>query len=297
MNPLLSREPLVTRESVQDALLKEKFAGLSRDDVFRKMRSLQVERRQEERRHQQVRAYLAALERLIAIYDDKSEFSSDASVLVSTLRKAIKKAEPTGPGEGSARTRFLAAQWFDVRGLGAGDQDMAEFGAELIAEGVIRLPFEDTVFVTRLVSDKNSATVAELFEQREKAIGIVARLAVPDQGRPVLWVTQEQDTPHNQRNQIFYTLAALSSQATEVQRRTFRDASVARPDAPAGDAYHAVTVKTTRHDAPLTGTHASPRLHWRRGHIRRLAPERTTWVRPTLVGYEDRGTIIHDYVA
>jgi hypothetical protein len=32
------------------------------------------------------------------------------------------------------------------------------------------------------------------------------------------------------------------------------------------------------------GTHASPRLHWRRGHVRRLANGKITNVRPTLVG-------------
>ena len=32
------------------------------------------------------------------------------------------------------------------------------------------------------------------------------------------------------------------------------------------------------------GTHASPRLHWRRGHVRRLASGKITNVRPTLVG-------------
>lgn len=34
-----------------------------------------------------------------------------------------------------------------------------------------------------------------------------------------------------------------------------------------------------------TGTGATRRMHWRRGHIRRLA-DRTTWVRPALIGKE-----------
>lgn len=41
--------------------------------------------------------------------------------------------------------------------------------------------------------------------------------------------------------------------------------------------------------------HASPRLHWRRGHIRRLAAGRMTIVRPCLVGDPQLGTISHDY--
>lgn len=34
-----------------------------------------------------------------------------------------------------------------------------------------------------------------------------------------------------------------------------------------------------------TGTGTTKRMHWRRGHIRRL-PDRTTWVRPALIGKE-----------
>lgn len=47
--------------------------------------------------------------------------------------------------------------------------------------------------------------------------------------------------------------------------------------------------------ARLGGTHASPRLHMRRGHVRRLSEERTTFVRPHLVGRMDRGVITHEY--
>ena len=40
--------------------------------------------------------------------------------------------------------------------------------------------------------------------------------------------------------------------------------------------------------------HNSPRFHMRRGHIRRL-PERTTWVRPCVVGCIANGVIHHTY--
>lgn len=43
------------------------------------------------------------------------------------------------------------------------------------------------------------------------------------------------------------------------------------------------------------GTHASPRLHWRRGHIRHLRSGRKVPVRPTLVGLAERGFIDKDY--
>ena len=49
--------------------------------------------------------------------------------------------------------------------------------------------------------------------------------------------------------------------------------------------------------APLQiiGTHASPRLHWRRGHRRHLPDGKATWVRACLVGDPFAGTVSHDY--
>lgn len=43
------------------------------------------------------------------------------------------------------------------------------------------------------------------------------------------------------------------------------------------------------------GTHASPRLHDRRGHLRRLKSGKNVWVRSCKVGKAELGTIFHDY--
>jgi hypothetical protein len=43
------------------------------------------------------------------------------------------------------------------------------------------------------------------------------------------------------------------------------------------------------------GTHASPRMHLRRGHLRRL-PSKVIWVRPTMVGASsESGFVVKDY--
>jgi hypothetical protein len=47
---------------------------------------------------------------------------------------------------------------------------------------------------------------------------------------------------------------------------------------------------------PLGGTHASPREHDRRGHLRRLPGEKTTWVRSCKVGKPDAGRVMKDYI-
>lgn len=43
------------------------------------------------------------------------------------------------------------------------------------------------------------------------------------------------------------------------------------------------------------GTHASPRLHDRRGHIRRLQTGKNVWVKQCKVGDASIGTVFHDY--
>jgi hypothetical protein len=44
-----------------------------------------------------------------------------------------------------------------------------------------------------------------------------------------------------------------------------------------------------------TGTHASPRQHWRRGHWRQYSSGKTVFINPMLVGDEKNGKIIKDY--
>lgn len=43
------------------------------------------------------------------------------------------------------------------------------------------------------------------------------------------------------------------------------------------------------------GTHASPRLHWRRGHVRTLPTGSKVGVKPHLVGLAERGFVSKDY--
>ena len=43
------------------------------------------------------------------------------------------------------------------------------------------------------------------------------------------------------------------------------------------------------------GSHASPRMHNRRGHVRHLPSGQTTWVRNAIIGKPSRGRVIKDY--
>lgn len=49
-------------------------------------------------------------------------------------------------------------------------------------------------------------------------------------------------------------------------------------------------------EVPVGGTHASPRMHLRRGHPRRLATGKVTWVRNAIVGNPSIGVVDKTYV-
>lgn len=51
----------------------------------------------------------------------------------------------------------------------------------------------------------------------------------------------------------------------------------------------------TQEKSVSSGTHASPRLHFRRGHIRKFPDGKRFWVRATLVGDKSKGFLYKDY--
>jgi len=62
--------------------------------------------------------------------------------------------------------------------------------------------------------------------------------------------------------------------------------------------FRLITVDGRKSESSSTphGTHASPRLHWRRGHWRTMKKSgKKVWVDPMLVGDEKNGKIIKDY--
>lgn len=61
--------------------------------------------------------------------------------------------------------------------------------------------------------------------------------------------------------------------------------------------YWTLELKQERTESdPLGGTHASPRLHLRRGHPRQYAPGKYTWVQPCVVGNKAAGMVHKDYL-
>lgn len=70
---------------------------------------------------------------------------------------------------------------------------------------------------------------------------------------------------------------------------------IAQGKMPSYDWTTVVVTATPSRAEPKGGTHASPRLHDRRGHLRRLRSGKNVWVKAHKVGDATLGTIFHDY--
>lgn len=59
--------------------------------------------------------------------------------------------------------------------------------------------------------------------------------------------------------------------------------------------WRTVVIEPQKPSQNLGGTHASPRLHERRGHLRKLKSGKQVWVKSHWVGDGSKGTVFHDY--
>lgn len=77
---------------------------------------------------------------------------------------------------------------------------------------------------------------------------------------------------------------------------TFTNRRKAAEGKPPSYSWRTVVVPSMLRERAINGgTHASPRLHERRGHWRTIANGRKVWVRDCLVGDPDRGVVEKDY--
>ena len=91
-------------------------------------------------------------------------------------------------------------------------------------------------------------------------------------------------------------LSEKCSSYKPVVRNTFTNRrKVAHKKMPIYDWTTVVIEPTKNKTESRGGTHASPRLHDRRGHLRRLRSGKNVWVKPCKVGDASKGTIFHDY--
>ncbi len=167
---------------------------------------------------------------------------------------------------------------------------MADFGRELVAEGIAKLPFPECVFVFSFRSKSDEKAQAAFYLLQEDRKIVCRSIFFFIDGKPI-GLTGLEDAHHDA---IFYAIAVLASKSSQ-RRNLSLETGKALPTLVSGISYVEVTI--AQHVVNSSGpvrTHASPRLHWRRGHIRRYQ-NKTTWVEATLVGKSSNGVLVHDY--
>jgi hypothetical protein len=89
--------------------------------------------------------------------------------------------------------------------------------------------------------------------------------------------------------------AGCDSYKAEVAQTFTNKRKIAQGKLPTYDWKTVVVITTPPKAKSKGGTHASPRLHDRRGHLRRLRSGKNVWVKPHKVGDAKLGTVFHDY--
>jgi len=91
-------------------------------------------------------------------------------------------------------------------------------------------------------------------------------------------------------------LAGSSAAYKPEVKQTFTNRrKIAQGKTPTYD-WHTVTIGLTHQKQEHQGgTHASPRLHDRRGHLRHLHTGKNVWVKSCKVGNAELGNVFHDY--
>lgn len=279
------------------AELYSKFAlGLiSLDDIKKEAATLENKQFENGIKLGSAQRYLERLNKLVDLCqgDTAMPFSSKQTILkMRSLVRADFVEQQYLDKEIVAR--FKSCIWFDFRNLAAtSNREMADFGRELIAEGIAQLPFPECVFVFPFASvNGDKAHAAFYLVQEDRKISCRGIFFFPE-GKPI-GLTGFAEAGYDA---IHYAIAVLGSRSSQQIARSIETGQVMSGAGKQhrGPHYVEVTIAPNLNTSTGSGkSHASPRLHWRRGHIRRY-PNKTTWIEAMLVGKSDNGVVVHDY--
>ena len=207
--------------------------------------------------------------------------------------------------------------WFDLSGL-IGDQDKADLEPLM----TYKPPFEKNMVVWRghtrnhpdyaammlvVGSDPEEGVVVSMWKgavgARPYKMPVMFYRVVNGQIQYGGAGPEEQDIEKGLAELILANLGcwyrglAGSSAAykPEVKQTFTNRRKIAQGKTPTYDWHTVIIGPTHSKQEHQGGTHASPRLHDRRGHLRHLRTGKNVWVKSCKVGDAERGTIFHDY--
>lgn len=294
-----------------------------RNAIYQRQRKLKRELEEIKPKQEAIRKLKQAHDALMRYLTDDEKSFGPMSGKITDMRRAVQRTIPLLRTEGlrfnhgsscdlshdDMLDKWMSAHWIDFRHIGAHDESMAGMGKEIFEAGIIALPFPECVFViARDTSDMRSVPVAVHVAQRDRELIVQDAFCIVD--HPIAAYIRFSDNYGKVQAQLdevqigflakaFHGLAVMNTKYFVRERATLSGQAERRAIAN-NPATHYWTVKIKARYAEalkLGGSHASPRLHWRRGHVRRYGTGTQAWVRPHLVGSVEGGVILHDYEA
>lgn len=206
-------------------------------------------------------------------------------------------------------------QWFDVSNAYIGDK-----GVKLQYLATHKPPFEKSLVIYGGASKTHPYyEVMMLVAGTDPEEGIVVDISKGTPGKfttfpPMVYVIDNGEIrygPSDENHEIPHDVAELMlsmvamwfasmdtgchSYKPEVLLTFTNKRKIAQGKIPTYD-WRTVFIKTAAERSEHKGgTHASPRLHDRRGHLRRLKSGKNVWVKAHKVGDASKGAVFHDY--
>lgn len=196
--------------------------------------------------------------------------------------------------------------WFD-----AGSMSRVEEHTKVPVEVLMNLPFprtaiccqvgsEETKMVLALIAGDNSVTVAGYRTNPFNLFKPFVYMLTPEGLR---YYFKDQEIPEDSIKPAFriVTVALMAINAQEqayqaVAPKTFvNQKRKAKGKQPLFDWHTVVIERSAPKKESQGGTHASPRLHDRRGHWRKTKGGKTVWVKSCKVGDASKGVVFKDY--
>lgn len=199
----------------------------------------------------------------------------------------------------------LACVWFDMgtlSGWAAGGLEMPSLRLPFDKCGIVYTDGYGTPNAMLVAQEDEDVALVSVHFLRSTKHGPLFAVRLRDGAIETAQVEGEPNPPEAAKNEFLQALAEFLRRVhpvgcrAKIKRSATNDRRAAKGKAPLVYSWHTVEIeppalKSDSHG----GTHATPRLHQRRGHWRTLANGRQIWVRNCMVGDAARGTVWKDY--